>query len=143
MSNILDDITLENDYKGDDQWIKRFLAELEEYKKNPPKAKAKIDRDYVPFAQYVEPPLNPKPRNRQGILTMSDKVFAPFTPEQIKNLSNYQQNDRHHPFTCLDGNLLTPVESGWICSCCNYTQNWCHSFMAKPLETITKIRTSL
>lgn len=68
------------------------------------------------------------------------QIKAPFTPEQVAALQNYQDADHFHPFTC--GNRenhppelyrLTPTVRGWICQFCDYTQDWAHDFMAQPL----------
>lgn len=79
-----------------------------------------------------------------------------FTPEEVKKLHQYQfgpwgnpldplDSDpppRMHPFTCPnrgDGNhfdngadlgALIPTTRGWICQCCDYTQDWAHGFMS-------------
>ena len=79
-----------------------------------------------------------------------------FTPQEVEKLHQYQfgpwgspflprdeQNPlpRMHPFTCPnrgDGNhfdngsdlgALIPTVRGWICQCCDYTQDWAHDFM--------------
>ena len=81
------------------------------------------------------------------------KVFAPFTEEQVDALSEWQagmiKKDLPggamaimptHPFTCCSHNgcnrpdqpgerALIPSESGWVCPCGLYKQNWCHDFM--------------
>lgn len=56
-------------------------------------------------------------------------VKAPFTPEQVKSLNDYQDSGVFHPFTCECRANLIATEKGWICNCCNYTQNWAHDFM--------------
>lgn len=75
------------------------------------------------------------------------KITAPFTPEQVEQLNRFQQLEYMHPFTCgtkekhkAHPALRTPVvepdcnlvatEAGWVCPCCDYTQNWAHAFMA-------------
>jgi hypothetical protein len=64
-----------------------------------------------------------------------------FTPEQVKNLDEYQRAGVMHPFTCVNRNdgkhfdngvdkgALVPTVRGWICQSCDYTQDWAHSFM--------------
>lgn len=74
-----------------------------------------------------------------------ERIYAPFTPAQVKNLNEFQQDQSTHPFTCgnnrtdanhLDGEgRLVATEKGWICPYCNYTQNWAHAGMARPLVT--------
>lgn len=60
---------------------------------------------------------------------------APWTPEQVQALNDYQNEGWMHPFSCPrgHGNLVATVE-GWICRppACDYTQNWAHPFMADP-----------
>lgn len=77
-----------------------------------------------------------------GIL---EKIRAPFTALQVQGLNEYQTGtDFGHkmpPFTCGnrgdgqhgeeggDKGLLIATEQGWVCPCCEYTQDWAHSFM--------------
>jgi hypothetical protein len=69
-------------------------------------------------------------------------IFAPFTPEQVEALNEYQQGGWGHPFTCCgpdscrdrlgtgdDGRALVATENGWVCRTCDYNQDWAHSFM--------------
>lgn len=61
------------------------------------------------------------------------KIKAPFSPEQVASLKGYQECGYFHPFTCGDcGEDLVSITAGWICPTngCNYTQDWCHDFMA-------------
>ena len=60
-------------------------------------------------------------------------VKALFTDEQIKSMNEFQQAGVMHPFTCGKcSNDLVATKEGWICPTegCDYTQNWCHSFMS-------------
>lgn len=71
--------------------------------------------------------------------------MSTFTKEQVAQLWARQfgpfdmiDNPRFHPYTCGnrgDGNhvefggdlgMLIPTVNGWICPCCDYTQNWSH-----------------
>lgn len=66
---------------------------------------------------------------------------APWTAEQVQNLLDFQQANYMHPFTCANrgdgshiivfGDLgtLVPTVRGWVCLCCDYTQDWAHDFM--------------
>lgn len=84
--------------------------------------------------------------NKKGI----GMVIAPFTPEQVGHLNDFQKDRRFHPFTCAnrgddkhrnyatahgerDHGILVATEAGWICPCCDYTQNWAHYFMTEKL----------
>ena len=55
---------------------------------------------------------------------------APFTPEQVVLLNQFQNLGTVHPFTCKCGENLIATENGWICDKCDYTQDWAHDFMA-------------
>lgn len=67
-------------------------------------------------------------------------VRAPFTPDQVVSLANWQADDNVHPFTCDNRDdevthpgklgILLPTVRGWICPFCDYTQNWAYTFMA-------------
>lgn len=80
----------------------------------------------------------------------SEKTNEPdvFTPDQVQKLWKHQFGPYEtsasgfpivfHPYTCLnrgdgkhrefggDLGVLIPTVRGWICPCCNYTQNWSH-----------------
>jgi len=60
-------------------------------------------------------------------------IKAPFDSKQIDSLKRFQECGYYHPFTCGKCRSdLEPTPNGWICSVesCNYTQDWCHEFMA-------------
>lgn len=66
---------------------------------------------------------------------MSDKIIAPFTPQQVEVLNEGQYIGFSHPYTCgnEDSNcpehpdkILVATIRGWICPYCDYTQNWAH-----------------
>jgi hypothetical protein len=67
---------------------------------------------------------------------MPDIIKAPFSQVQVFFLNKFQETRRFHPFTCGgDGcraNLVATTD-GWRCPNCDYTQDWAHDFMAKPL----------
>lgn len=75
---------------------------------------------------------------------MAKEIKAPFTPEQVRYLNDWQANKDVHPFTCGsegrtdlsihgDGEgVLVATVRGWICPYCDYTQDWAHGFMAQP-----------
>jgi len=68
----------------------------------------------------------------------STKVFAPFSPEQVAYLEIWQYALPVHPFDCRNEHegerTLLPTENGWICSSCDYTQDWCHASMCEKPE---------
>jgi len=73
-----------------------------------------------------------------------DKVYAPFTAEQVQHLNAFQADGLMHPFTCPKAarpdedpyhsveSVLVATTDGWVCPVdgCTYTQDWAHSFMA-------------
>jgi len=70
---------------------------------------------------------------------MENEIKTPFSNEQVKNLNEYQLSGAMHPFTCdnsdcrgIEGSwgILVATNDGWICTTCDYTQNWAHAFMA-------------
>ena len=79
-----------------------------------------------------------------------NKIQAPFSDEQIKNLNKFQDLGQMHPFTCGgnrtddahkkyaeihggDYGQLIATKEGWICPVCDYKQNWAHDFMAQDI----------
>lgn len=74
---------------------------------------------------------------------------APWTNEQVAALNAYQQAGVMHPFTCPnrsepghvcdpewgrgDKGVLRATNDGWVCTGCDYTQDWAHDFMEKPI----------
>jgi hypothetical protein len=65
---------------------------------------------------------------------------APWTPEQVQNLNDYQKSGKMHPFTCeyrgdhysVNDGILVATPSGWECpyKYCDYAQFWAHDWMA-------------
>lgn len=76
---------------------------------------------------------------------MSDKINAPFTEEQVRQLNESQEKSYMHPYTCMsyngckrseqtnEGTLIATIE-GWVCPCGKYKQNWAHDFSLKIIE---------
>lgn len=61
-------------------------------------------------------------------------IKAPWTPDQVKNLQDYQNNGRFHPFTGTNSKGqkvdLIPTIDGWIAEPDGpIVQDWCHGFM--------------
>lgn len=73
---------------------------------------------------------------------MTDMIRAPWTPEQVAALNEFQRRGGMHPFTCggehTPGSpILVAREDGWHCSDpygegCDYRQDWANAFMADP-----------
>lgn len=82
-------------------------------------------------------------------------IFAPWTDEQVAALNRFQVESGMHPFTCggtrFDekhgdtGWRLIATRGGWICSGCDYTQDWAHTHMAneRALEMWIRNRSTL
>lgn len=61
------------------------------------------------------------------------RISAPFHTDQIASIISYQASSTMHPFTCPNGHGVLRVEldgHGFACPGCDYTQIWCHDFMA-------------
>lgn len=67
-------------------------------------------------------------------------AIAPWTPEQVENLNDYQTSGQFHAYTCARRNdgthkqrrgedlgQLVATEDGWTCKDCDYTQDWAHA----------------
>lgn len=64
-------------------------------------------------------------------------IYAPFTPEQVEKLNDFQQNAVWHPYTCnTNSDVLVATEAGWICPTCDYTQDWANSAMVQEWWTM-------
>lgn len=68
-------------------------------------------------------------------MTETEKVTAPFTEEQVRNLNAFQFTMNLHPFTCgtnsrHNGGRLIARTEGWFCPDCDHTQDWAHAAMA-------------
>ncbi|MFD4596774.1 hypothetical protein ACFWPQ_01950 [Streptomyces sp. NPDC058464] len=69
---------------------------------------------------------------------MTDKIRAPWTPEQVAALNEFQQGGWMHPFTCgyehpaHPNAVLKATTNGWRCYVidCDWEQDWAHAFMA-------------
>ena len=73
---------------------------------------------------------------------MSEQIKVPFTPEQVKNLNEYQVSGAMHEFNCGHPNhpkkgkrsrlkMLVAAPQGWFCpGCGQFTQFWAWPFMA-------------
>lgn len=61
-------------------------------------------------------------------------IKAPFTPEQVEALNNWQKAGIYHPYICGNEQCcqdLIATEQGWTCPCCDYKQNWAHNVAVK------------
>lgn len=67
------------------------------------------------------------------IMSKDDRIHAPWTPEQVEALNQWQQAGYVHPFTCRgdhDGaRELIATEDGWLCPTCEDRQLWAHRMM--------------
>ncbi len=67
------------------------------------------------------------------------KVRAPWSDEQVLNLTAWQADGRFHPFTCPNlekhhagGTVLIARPDGWHCPHCGYRQDWAWAHMTRP-----------
>lgn len=74
-------------------------------------------------------------------------VKAPWTDMQVERLRDWQRSGFVHPYTCgkrhrsthvwsdwgMDYGVLIPTRKGWVCSDCDYTQDWAHDFSFEPI----------
>lgn len=59
------------------------------------------------------------------------QLIAPWTAEQVVALNKWQSDGRVHEFKCKIGHTLIATKEGWVCQPgCDYTQDWCHDYMA-------------
>jgi hypothetical protein len=64
---------------------------------------------------------------------VGEVVEAPFTPEQVAHINDFQASGYMHPFTCPNAHTernLIAEEAGLRCPSCGYRQGWVHGFMA-------------
>ena len=55
-------------------------------------------------------------------------IKAPWTPTQVKNLTDRQQEKDLHPYTCECSARLVPMTGGWFCAECDrVVQDWAHT----------------
>jgi hypothetical protein len=101
---------------------------------SPDKAVEHIDQA-IQLLQGLRAKLTPVP-STQAIVGGGDKIIAPWSPETVSLLSEFQTIGVVHPFTCrVHSDLcLLPTPKGWICPnrACDYTQDWALSIMANP-----------
>lgn len=71
-------------------------------------------------------------------------ITAPFSAKQVKNMNEYQQAGRGHPFTCNATcgrrKPLTATKDGWICPCGEYKQDWTWVPMTKRQSNTRKFK---
>jgi len=55
-------------------------------------------------------------------------IKAPWTPTQVKNLTERQQATELNPYTCQCSARLVPMTGGWFCAECDCVmQDWAHT----------------
>lgn len=73
-------------------------------------------------------------------------LHAPWDPDQVAALNDFQALDHVHPFTCANGcGVLIAHTDGWLCPC-GYRQGWAWAWMAdraspiwrNPLDRLTR-----
>jgi hypothetical protein len=87
---------------------------------------------------------------------MIDVIRPPWTVEHVAALNRFQRCGRMHPFTCGNRNRddtyrayhetavemhnlsdlgqLHATTDGWVCSACDYTQDWAFAFMLEVAD---------
>lgn len=67
------------------------------------------------------------------------EIQAPWTPEQVQALNQFQGRGQFHPFTCgnpqhlHEAPVLVAWHDGWHCPQeCGYRQSWAHEYMTDP-----------
>lgn len=58
---------------------------------------------------------------------------APWSDRQVESINGFQKNPYVIPFTCGNEKCRAVLEAkhfGFVCPNCDYTQDWCHKFMA-------------
>jgi hypothetical protein len=67
---------------------------------------------------------------------------APFTKEQVANITTWQRCAFVHPFTrgspMCEATLEATTE-GLVCPVCHYTQDWVHDYIANGTEWMNGI----
>lgn len=67
-----------------------------------------------------------------------EKIYPPWTAEQVAGLNAFQHQGGMHPFTCGNDSrhrVLVATHDGWECLDCDYRQTWAHAFMARTEVT--------
>lgn len=75
-----------------------------------------------------------------------DRIFAPFTPEQVQALNVWQRLGHTHEYTCgVCRSTLIAETAGWRCETpgCTHTQDWAHTFAADQTKHPADPRTYL
>lgn len=76
----------------------------------------------------------------------SARSHAPWSADQVANLAAWQRCGWVHPYTCGacgDGRPLTPGRDGWLCTSCDWRQEWCWAPMLNgpppnPVEALLR-----
>lgn len=75
-------------------------------------------------------------QNADVVKPRVDRVFAPWTIEQVEALNHFQGRSDVHAFkcdnlTCVGGEkaLLVATTTGWVCGICPCTLDWAYDFM--------------
>jgi hypothetical protein len=64
---------------------------------------------------------------------VSEPVHAPFNPDEVTALRQWQADDLVHPYACCNGVRMEVRPFGLICPRCERVQTWAHAFTAQPL----------
>jgi hypothetical protein len=79
-----------------------------------------------------------------------ERIYAPFTDEQVEKLNRFQSTKSIHPFTCCtpseirecqrrlrrNEGILIATNDGWVCPCGEYVQDWAYAGMLDDFSNI-------
>lgn len=69
-------------------------------------------------------------------MSTNDLITAPWSPDQVAALNEFQRLGYVHPFTCGNGcGDLVACADGWTCEC-GYAQDWAWASMADRSHAI-------
>lgn len=61
---------------------------------------------------------------------ITNKYSAPWTPEQVASLKEYQRSNRFLPFVCPSRHILVPQPDGLICpNCPGFSLKWVYPWV--------------
>lgn len=55
---------------------------------------------------------------------LPESDHAPFSDDQVSAMNRYQSDERFHPYTCCDHQIMSMTSGGLKCPKCGIVQNW-------------------
>jgi hypothetical protein len=83
--------------------------------------------DVERLAEEAERGYDPKTLKPRRLVMNPAILYAPWTPEQIQSLNDYQVCGIMHEYTCGSETCrqaLVAKQDGWSCPACDYEQAW-------------------